>query len=186
MTNEKVAIQLFGECVRIIDRYVHSIGSAQVYTYPVFKQIERDVVAECLVILVGGSFPRLLHHQYVLHQSHEYEDKRAEEEVVDGFQIRHPRHVDVHGAAHVADGQHRGDAEGDPGRNGFVVDPEAHPGQRHQAATRDVHLEDVVHGAAVENHGGCQTREHCWRSERERGMSRRRSEVVVSRDAAKA
>lgn len=72
-----------------------------------------------------------------------------------GVGDRGERSVDAGGlGGHCEEG---GDAEGDAGRHGALVQPEADPRHDHQHAARDVDLDQVVRKLALEQQVHLQT-----------------------------
>ena len=108
--------------------------------------------------------PGIVQHKHVLYQRQENGTERQQQEVVDRLQVRHTGKVKVHVTQHVTNCEHGGDSQAHAGGDGVRVDPEADPRERHDAHARDIHLEDVVHGAALEPERQGQARVSLWKA----------------------
>ena len=80
----------------------------------------------------------------VLDESSNDEGEGNEEEEIEGSEISDNGKVLLSGETKRGHGEDRGDAEGAAGDGGFLVEPEADPGQHDDHGARDVDLEEVV------------------------------------------
>ena len=95
----------------------------------------------------------LFHDHSLTHLPHVY-----------GFGVCDGREGVVDGGRLGGHGQQGGDPEGDPGRNGVRIEPEADPGDDDQHAARHVYGDQVVGELPLENEVHRETAVFAWKN----------------------